>query len=304
MFWFFLSSSCFAGLGSSLRAPQLLSSKLCLEMNSELMSQDGFTVVKRRGKLKKKEAQRLEAAVSSDHDDGPSESVVLRRISEAEADLESSSYLADVLEVLKKCLLAFPGGAHVRSVVCYGLGNFASCVNARFQFALLICIRRHLSASSAEVYDPVFTEKERKVLTSMGFSVLEENEEGKRSVHKPTLFYMPHCGTPLYNSVLWANWDAASLNQVLILGNSFSSMWTHKLDRALQEKCPFLFNVRPAVQEFGVANTFKYSDVFNDLALHSFNASVLSVDVWSSRVEPEYGEDDEIVLAFKEKCRV
>lgn len=289
---------------SRLQALLLLNIELCVRMNSNLMSQDGFTVVKKRRKFKKREAQRLAAVVSSEYDDGPGESVVVRRISDAQADLEWSSYLADFLEVLKKCLLVFPGDTHVRSVVCYGLGNFAACVNARFQLALLICIRRHLSASSVEVYDPVFTEKERKVLTSMGFSVLENNEEGKRSVREPTLFYMPHCGTPLYNSVLWANWDATSLNQVVIFGNSFSNMCTHKLDRALRERCPFLFNVRPAVREFAVANTFKYSDVFNDLALHSFDASVLGADVWSSTVEPEYGEDDEIVLAFKEKCRV
>ena len=37
-----------------------------------------------------------------------------------------------------------------------------------------------------------------------------------------TLFFMLHCGKPLYNSVLWANWGPG-LSNVIILGNRFSS---------------------------------------------------------------------------------
>ena len=37
-----------------------------------------------------------------------------------------------------------------------------------------------------------------------------------------TLFFMLHCGKPLYNSVLWANWGLG-LSNVIILGNRFSS---------------------------------------------------------------------------------
>ena len=33
---------------------------------------------------------------------------------------------------------------------------------------------------------------------------------------------MLHCGKPLYNSVLWANWGPG-LSNVIILGNRFSS---------------------------------------------------------------------------------
>ena len=37
-----------------------------------------------------------------------------------------------------------------------------------------------------------------------------------------TLFFMLHCGKPLYNSVLWANWGP-ELSNVVILGNRFTS---------------------------------------------------------------------------------
>lgn len=47
-------------------------------------------------------------------------------------------------------------------------------------------------------------------------------QEGKRKVERLTLFFMLHCGKPLYNSVLWANWGPR-LSNVIILGNRFSS---------------------------------------------------------------------------------
>ena len=47
-------------------------------------------------------------------------------------------------------------------------------------------------------------------------------QEGKRKVSEKTLFYMLHCGKPLYNNLLWANWSE-QISNVVILGNSFVS---------------------------------------------------------------------------------
>lgn len=50
-------------------------------------------------------------------------------------------------------------------------------------------------------------------------------QEGKRSVcGAPTIFYMPHCGTALYNNLLWSNWSADALSKVVIIGNSFRGL--------------------------------------------------------------------------------
>ncbi|XP_037277805.2 SRR1-like protein [Rhipicephalus microplus] len=273
-------------------------------MNSNMMERDGFTVVKRRGKSRVTQGKQLPAVHQKDDDEGLEESSVLRRIKEAEADIQSSAYFENFLNVLSKCVNVLPGDNKVRSVVCYGLGNLSACVNARYQLALLVCIQKHLNPVSVEIYDPVFTESERNILTSLGLTVLLRNDEGKRAVQDRTLFYMPHCGTPLYNSVLWANWDPSVLGDVVVFGNSFDTMWTNKLDSTLRKKCGFLVNVRPAVREFAVANDFKYSDIFNDLSLHAFDATLLQADVWSSREEPVYDGEDEIILAFDEKCRI
>ena len=32
---------------------------------------------------------------------------------------------------------------------------------------------------------------------------------------------MPHCGRPLYNNLLWSNWQPHLLSHVIIIGNSF-----------------------------------------------------------------------------------
>ena len=41
---------------------------------------------------------------------------------------------------------------------------------------------------------------------------------------EPTIFYMPHCGTALYNNLLWRNWSVDALSKVVIIGNSFGGL--------------------------------------------------------------------------------
>lgn len=50
-------------------------------------------------------------------------------------------------------------------------------------------------------------------------------QEGKRGVSgECTVFYMPHCGTALYNNLLWSNWTPDALSSMLIIGNSFAGL--------------------------------------------------------------------------------
>lgn len=176
---------------------------------------------------------------------------VLRRLREAEEDLRSSDFCDSALETITQCLRkqleqlqdltealgrltlsSSPGGSGEHSAtstslvkcVCYGLGNFASSVTARSQlaFMLLFLEKCQIPRSHCQVYDPLFNQAEVSVLNSLGVTVLSENEEGKRSIQgQPTVFYMPHCGTALYNNLLWSNWSIDALSRVVIIGNSF-----------------------------------------------------------------------------------
>lgn len=50
-------------------------------------------------------------------------------------------------------------------------------------------------------------------------------QEGKRSVcGEHTIFYMLHCGTALYNNLLWSNWSVDALSKMIIIGNSFKGL--------------------------------------------------------------------------------
>jgi len=104
----------------------------------------------------------------------------------------------------------------VQQLVCYGLGNFSTCPIARFQLALIGWLLEVLSLSDSAssccwLYDPRFTGSERSVLVSLGYRVIEVNEEAKRVSIVRTLYYMPHCDRPLYNNLLWANWTSDGL---------------------------------------------------------------------------------------------
>eukprot|EP00250_Pteridium_aquilinum_P014234 c21864_g1_i3 orf=1305-2654(-) len=107
-------------------------------------------------------------------------------------------------------------------VVLYGLGSIADSEISRYQFALILLLKQRFSwVGEIEVYDPVLSQSECKVIETMGCVPIAIDEKGRRSVSEPTLFYMPHCEDWLYDNVLQANWVPHILGQLVILGNSF-----------------------------------------------------------------------------------
>ena len=115
---------------------------------------------------------------------------------------------------------------HVCSLVCYGLGSITDSHIARHQLALLSALKTFfcLPSDSCFIYDPAFTEEDKIIIVNSGLTHIENNEEGKRKVMLPTLFFMPHCPKELYNNLLWANWSPECLSNVILLGNSLSNM--------------------------------------------------------------------------------
>ncbi|XP_045699199.1 SRR1-like protein [Phyllostomus hastatus] len=268
--------------------------------------------------------------------------VVLRRIREAEADLLISDFWSLAVETVTRCLvehleqLNAPVGAlseatgklHLDSppgesdvapgstpretlvsgtcnwkCVCYGIGNFATCVIARTQltFLLLFLEKCQIPRSHCWVYDPLFSQLEIAVLNTLGVIVLKENEEGKRSVcGAPTIFYMLHCGTALYNNLLWSNWSVDALSRVVIIGNSFRGLEERLLTRILQENYAYVAKALEGLEEHAFPQTPRYTDTFNDTSVHWFpvrKLSQLSTDTWALREEPDYRgcEDLEII---------
>ncbi|RUS71723.1 hypothetical protein EGW08_020520, partial [Elysia chlorotica] len=93
------------------------------------------------------------------------------------------------------------------SILSFGVGNFTSCLIARYQLAFLLALRDKLEkqCSACELFDPVFTTHEKSVLAAYKCQVPAHNEEGKHVCLSPTIVFMPHCGKALYNNFLWKN---------------------------------------------------------------------------------------------------
>jgi hypothetical protein len=107
-------------------------------------------------------------------------------------------------------------------IVCYGIGSIALSAKARSQLAVLLSLRDSvLRSSSIVLYDPVLSPRERQLLAEQyDIGILDENDEARRSVARPTLFFMPHCPRGLYHNVVSANEDR--LQRIAIIGNSFA----------------------------------------------------------------------------------
>ncbi|KAJ4831167.1 hypothetical protein Tsubulata_025739 [Turnera subulata] len=114
-------------------------------------------------------------------------------------------------------------GSEVKmQMVIYGIGSIESYETPRFQLSVALLLKKRFSwIGDIEVFDPILSATESRVLEAFGCSVLSINEQGRRQAIKPTLFYMPHCEAQLYDNLLRANWKAELLNQIVLFGNSF-----------------------------------------------------------------------------------
>uniref|UniRef100_A0A2I2YMF3 SRR1 domain containing n=1 Tax=Gorilla gorilla gorilla TaxID=9595 RepID=A0A2I2YMF3_GORGO len=199
------------------------------------------------------------------------------------------------------------GTCHLKCV-CYGIGNFATCIIARNQltFLLLLLEKCQIPRSHCWVYDPLFSQLEIEVLNTLGVTVLSENEEGKRSIRgEPTIFYMLHCGTALYNNLLWSNWSVDALSKMVIIGNSFKGLEERLLARILQKNYPYIAKILKGLEELEFPQTSQYMDIFNDTSVHWFpvqKLEQLSIDIWEFWEEPDYQdcEDLEIIRNKRE----
>ncbi|CAA0831413.1 Protein SENSITIVITY TO RED LIGHT REDUCED 1 [Striga hermonthica] len=108
-------------------------------------------------------------------------------------------------------------------MVIYGIGSIDSFEPPRLQLALAVLMKRSFDwIGNIQVFDPIISLTESRVLTSLGCEVMLVNEHGRRQVIRPTLFFMPHCEVELYDNLLQANWRLDSLSRLVLFGNSFA----------------------------------------------------------------------------------
>ncbi|KAK3565832.1 hypothetical protein QTP86_015815 [Hemibagrus guttatus] len=228
-------------------------------------------------------------------------------------ELRCEDFWPEWKEIISGCLVdtvdkTVEGTDGFMECVCYGLGNFSSSVSARYQLAMLLLLldALQIAVGCCSLYDPVFTVSECETLRELGFTVLSENEEGKRAVHRPTLFYLMHCGKALYNNLLWKNWSPQILPKVIVLGNSFLGIQERMLQRELERDYSFLSDVIDVCEETSLPCSQRFLDVFNDTAIIRFPSHKLHKlpgIIWNEPSEPQYEhcQDLEIIQGVREK---
>ncbi|KAG7673094.1 hypothetical protein Ndes2526B_g05337 [Nannochloris sp. 'desiccata'] len=170
----------------------------------------------------------------------------------------------------------------IKNLVIYGLGSLDQLggVHIRYQLALACQLSSLLSNLIArpEAFDPVFSLHDHLILPLCGIDIIKENENGRRIAKQPTLFFMPHCEADLTDSLLTTNVASETLQNVVIIGNSFSKYherWSMlSTSQQEQQKRPetllgFVENSK--VFEISLPeNGFPVTAAFNDMSLHMF----------------------------------
>lgn len=184
---------------------------------------------------------------------------------------------SDMLDKFRKVL----GPEEKMQMVMYGIGSIESFEPPRLQLSLAILMKRRFDwIGEIEVFDPIISLTESKVLTSVGCTVLSVNEQGRRQALKPTLFFMPHCEAELYDNLLEANWEVDKLNHLIIFGNSFGAYEQHAslcMSSAVTNSRKHVLAAMSFTKEFRI-NSFSddYFRAFNGSSWHFFGLDTAS----------------------------
>lgn len=260
------------------------------------MGEDGFVTVTRKGRSKKyKNGQTnttiIRSVSNTDTRDKIDVSNSIEKVNSAVIDIEAS-------ELYKELCASVSSLGKIDKIRCYGLGHIGECVTARYQLGLLLSLTNLLGISKSQVmlFDPIFFEEEVEILSLLGFAVLSTNSECKDRVVRDktmskTLFFLPHCPKQMTNNLLWANWNPDYLPSCVLLCNSLESVVERTTEKVLNEEAVFIKTVvkKKIVTETPLSNNFKYSDVFNDLSLHTF---FVDHDDLDELPEPKYKDGD------------
>ncbi|XP_028406366.1 SRR1-like protein [Dendronephthya gigantea] len=269
---------------------------------------DGFTFVKYKHPRKNKHKSLgffEEFSCSKSQTSVKQLDVLINCICQCKVELKSSTFYKELLGSLSQILspdkAANSGevSLNFQDCVSYGIGRISECPIARYQFALLVLLWQHFRpAGKCYIYDPVFGNLDQQIIKHFELELIPRNEEAKRCVAQKTLFFVPHCGKPIYNNILWANWGVG-LENVIIFGNSFASYQERLPLRQLKSEASYIAEILSMTHEVKLQIFTNHDDIFNDTSLHYWVADELhkkSSSFWSNYEEPVYQESSEIIL--------
>jgi len=265
------------------------------------MEADGFKLVKKKKAFKRNIKCNLEkrtTEITGDKNVKIDKDEVKLRIHAAIVDLSLSEYFSEVLKTVK----AAAEGVSLSALYCFGLGHFCESVTAKYQFAFLMALKESLGILNSKIFvsDPIFYKDEEAILSEIyGLNVITENLECFVPCQEPSLIILPHCPKQLTNNLLFSNWKPRLLENILLISNSLTNI----SESVRSSNVKFINAVveHNILEEKKIRNSFKFSDIFNDLSLHSFKVQEnIDKDVWQMP-RPAYDEADVEFISKKER---
>ncbi|KAH6811269.1 sensitivity to red light reduced protein [Perilla frutescens var. hirtella] len=253
------------------------------------LSEDWTVVLPRRGKKNRvvnkfvipKRDKEVQLWAPIDLETDPErESKLMQKMQICIQKFENSEFHGNLLNQIKNPdmldkFLRVLGSEKKMQMVIYGIGSIESYESPRLQLSLAILLKRSFDwIGEIELFDPIISLTESKVLTSLGCSVLSINEQCRRQAVKPTMFFMPHCEVELYNNLLEANWEVDQLNRLIIFGNSFGEYEHHASlfkSSAVAKSRKHVLGIRSFTEELRVNTSSNDFRAFNCTSWHFFS---------------------------------
>ncbi|RDY08197.1 Protein SENSITIVITY TO RED LIGHT REDUCED 1, partial [Mucuna pruriens] len=248
---------------------------------------DSWTVVlPRRGRQRRKATksgvleEKQEPWSPTDSQTDPSiEATLLQKMQRCINRIESSEFYRTFRDQIQTSVVDYfnrvLGSEMKMPMIIYGIGSIELYEPPRLQLSLAILMRRDFSLiGNIEVFDPILSASESRVLEALGCSVMSINEHGRREAVKPTMFFMPHCEAELYNNLLQANWKLNLLKNMVLFGNSFE---TYEQHMSLCKNSPILGSMGHILAARGFTNEFGIQTVSDDYynAFHDSKIQIL-----------------------------
>ncbi|KAJ9179568.1 hypothetical protein P3X46_011343 [Hevea brasiliensis] len=258
-----------------------------LTLDNHACNGEWTIVLPRRGKQRRKFPkirtleQQLQPWVPTDLESDPNrQSKLIEKMQTCMKKVENSQFYLNLLEQIRTpeildCFYRVLGSELKMPMVIYGIGSIESYETPRIQLSVAILMKKEFSwIGDIEVFDPVLSATESRVLEVLGCSVLSMNEHGRRRVTKPTIFYMPHCEAELYNNLLQANWGVDLLNCIVLFGNSFElyRYLSEFRNSTLVDSSRHIVAVREFTHEYVIKTISNdYFAAFHDSSWHFFS---------------------------------
>lgn len=262
-----------------------------LKPEGQLITEDDWTIVTRKRTNQKRKFPKLKPSKQQeqqtqwapiDSETSPEKELqLMRKIQNSIEKLEKSQFFAVFLDQIRtpeasRHFDKILQSKHKLKMVIYGIGSIESYESPRMQLSLAVLMKRNLDwIGEMEVFDPIISLTESKVMEDLGFRVLSVNEDGRRQVVDPILFFMPHCEVELYDNLLKTNWRHDLLNKIILLGNSFEKYEQHRLvskNRGLDDLRKHLLAVQRFTKEFEIRIVSDdYFRAFHNSSWHFFS---------------------------------